>query len=213
TFALLDFGVNRTGFLGFRLRCATPARLYAAFDEVLTDGMVDARRLRCLNVLDVQVEEGEYEVETFEPYTLRYLELAVLDGDCTVEAVTLRRYDNPEARWASFECSDTRLATLFEAARETLAPNALDLLTDCPSRERAGWPCDSFFTARAAHLLTGSTAVERAFLENYVLAPPLPELPAGMLPMNYPADHPNRSEEHTSELQSRENLVCRLLLE
>src|SRR5690606_40725162 len=26
-------------------------------------------------------------------------------------------------------------------------------------------------------------------------------------------DNPNRSEEHTSELQSRENLVCRLLLE
>src|SRR5690606_40346104 len=26
-------------------------------------------------------------------------------------------------------------------------------------------------------------------------------------------DHPERSEEHTSELQSRENLVCRLLLE
>src|SRR5690606_41201219 len=27
------------------------------------------------------------------------------------------------------------------------------------------------------------------------------------------ADRPGRSEEHTSELQSRENLVCRLLLE
>src|SRR5690606_40620075 len=27
------------------------------------------------------------------------------------------------------------------------------------------------------------------------------------------ADTPSRSEEHTSELQSRENLVCRLLLE
>src|SRR5690606_40459890 len=27
------------------------------------------------------------------------------------------------------------------------------------------------------------------------------------------AIHPSRSEEHTSELQSRENLVCRLLLE
>src|SRR5690606_41950797 len=27
------------------------------------------------------------------------------------------------------------------------------------------------------------------------------------------ARHPDRSEEHTSELQSRENLVCRLLLE
>src|SRR5690606_39765786 len=28
-----------------------------------------------------------------------------------------------------------------------------------------------------------------------------------------PTSHPIRSEEHTSELQSRENLVCRLLLE
>src|SRR5690606_39438691 len=28
-----------------------------------------------------------------------------------------------------------------------------------------------------------------------------------------PTAHPIRSEEHTSELQSRENLVCRLLLE
>src|SRR5690606_31244178 len=29
----------------------------------------------------------------------------------------------------------------------------------------------------------------------------------------YHVDNPTRSEEHTSELQSRENLVCRLLLE
>src|SRR5690606_39653382 len=32
------------------------------------------------------------------------------------------------------------------------------------------------------------------------------------LPMVHP-NFPTRSEEHTSELQSRENLVCRLLLE
>src|SRR5690606_41490190 len=40
----------------------------------------------------------------------------------------------------------------------------------------------------------------------------LPELPdqAGSRPVCLP---PARSEEHTSELQSRENLVCRLLLE
>src|SRR5690606_4702194 len=34
---------------------------------------------------------------------------------------------------------------------------------------------------------------------------------AGRFPLE--RDEPNRSEEHTSELQSRENLVCRLLLE
>src|SRR5436309_5965728 len=32
-------------------------------------------------------------------------------------------------------------------------------------------------------------------------------------PQHEPADDRPRSEEHTSELQSRENLVCRLLLE
>src|SRR5690606_40305563 len=32
-------------------------------------------------------------------------------------------------------------------------------------------------------------------------------------PPTTPARQPTRSEEHTSELQSRENLVCRLLLE
>ncbi len=191
-FTLLDFGVNRTGFLGLRLHCTAPTRLYAVFDEILTDdGRVDPYRLRCLNVLDFELAPGDHAVETFEPYTLRFLQLAVLEGACTVEAVTLRRYENPEVARAAFRSGDRRLDTLFEAARATLAPNALDLLTDCPSRERAGWPCDSFFTARAAHLFTGSAAVEQAFLENYLLAPPLAELPEGMMPMNYPADHPN----------------------
>jgi len=191
TFRLLDLGINRTGFIGLRLRCAEPTRLYVLFDEILTGGTVDPRRLRCLNILDCRIEPGTVEVETMEPYTLRYLQLVVLDGACTVEAVRLRTYDNPEADRAAFASGDERLDRLFEAGRETLRQNALDLLMDCPSRERAGWPCDSFFTARAARLLTGSTSVEEAFLENYVLAPQLESLPAGMLPMNYPADHPN----------------------
>src|SRR5699024_12568076 len=40
------------------------------------------------------------------------------------------------------------------------------------------------------------------------------ELPAESLPLDhFPGDFPDRSEEHTSELQSRFDLVCRLLLE
>src|SRR5690606_39435476 len=41
-------------------------------------------------------------------------------------------------------------------------------------------------------------------------------IPARVIPVVDPVQHPEereRSEEHTSELQSRENLVCRLLLE
>src|SRR2546427_2369289 len=36
---------------------------------------------------------------------------------------------------------------------------------------------------------------------------------AGLAQMDVNVDEPGRSEEHTSELQSQSNLVCRLLLE
>lgn len=190
-FHILDLGVNHTGLITLQLRCEEPTRVFALFDEILTHGTVDPRRLRCLNILEIHLQPGVVEVETLEPYTLRYLKLAALEGAVTVEGVSMRTYANPEADRATFACDDTRLARLFEAGRETLRQNAVDLLMDCPSRERAGWPCDSFFTARSAFLLTGNASVEQAFLENYALAPQLESLPDGMLPMNYPADHPN----------------------
>src|SRR3989442_9276414 len=44
--------------------------------------------------------------------------------------------------------------------------------------------------------------------------PPGYPVPQGYGPPGYnPGYNPNRSEEHTSELQSRPHLVCRLLLE
>lgn len=62
---------------------------------------------------------------------------------------------------------------------------------DCPSRERAGWLCDSFFTARVEMDLTGNHLVEDNFLENYLLPEQFPYLPEGMIPMCYPSDHPD----------------------
>jgi alpha-L-rhamnosidase len=60
---------------------------------------------------------------------------------------------------------------------------------DCPSRERAGWLCDSFFTARVAKDMTGGTLIEQNLFENYRLPENFAYLPKGMLPMCYPSDH------------------------
>ena len=57
-----------------------------------------------------------------------------------------------------------------------------------PSRERAGWLCDSFFTARAAQHLLGGHDYETLFLENYARATSFPGLPERMVPMCYPSD-------------------------
>ena len=67
----------------------------------------------------------------------------------------------------------------------------MDVFTDCPGRERAGWLCDSFFIGRVAADLCGNTDMERMFFQNYLLPEHFEALPKGMLPMCYPADHPN----------------------
>ena len=122
---------------------------------------------------------------------MRYLKFLVVDGACELTDVYLREYANPEASRAHFACSDLRLNRIFEAARQTFRQNALDIFMDCPSRERAGWLCDSFFAGRVAFDLCGNTTIEKNFFENYLLPPNFEHLPEGMLPMCYPADHYN----------------------
>jgi alpha-L-rhamnosidase len=100
----------------------------------------------------------------------------------------LREYAHPQVE-AKFVASDPRLNRIFAAGVETFRQNALDIFMDCPSRERAGWLCDSFFTSRVAVDLSGDTRVERNFVENFLLPAKFAFLPDGMLPMCYPADH------------------------
>jgi alpha-L-rhamnosidase len=189
TYQILDFGVNLSGFLGAEITCASPCRLFFAFDEILSQDDVDWKRLGCVNLVGYELRPGAYRVESFEPYTLRYLKLLALEGDCEVRQVYVREYAHPGVWQAHFAASDERLNRLFTAGRETFRQNAVDVFMDCPSRERAGWLCDSFFTARVAADLCGDTRLERNFFENFLLPKEFAHLPAGMLPMCYPADH------------------------
>ncbi len=188
-YSILDFGTNLTGFPGAAIRCERKTRVYLTFDEILSQGDVDFKRLGCASVLTWDLEPGEYRVEAFEPYTMRYVKLISLDSAVEVRGVTLREMANPDVHQAQFSSSDPGLNKLFEAARETYRQNAPDVFTDCPSRERAGWLCDSFFTARVAFDFSGAADIERAFIQNYALPEKFDFLPDGMLPMCYPADH------------------------
>jgi alpha-L-rhamnosidase len=186
---IVDFGCNLTGFLGAKLTCRSKTRLFLTFDEILSNGDVDFKRLGCVNAISYELQPGTYELESIEPYTLRYLKLIVLEGDCAVQNLYLREFAGAGVWQAHFAASDERLNRLFAAGRETFRQNALDIFMDCPSRERAGWLCDSFFTARVAKDLCGDTRIEKNVFENYRLPPKFAFLPDGMLPMCYPADH------------------------
>lgn len=188
-YRILDFGRDLSGFIGARIACRRTARLFFLFDELLSDGDVNFRRdTDVVNILAYDVRPGTYSVESFEPYTLRYLKIVVLDGECAIRGAYLREFANPDATRARLVATDRHVKVLFEAARETYRQNAADLFTDCPGRERGGWLCDSYFTSRTAFALSGNTASEKYFLQNFLLPRSFPGLPPGMLPMVYPGD-------------------------
>ena len=191
SYVLYDHGFCDTGFLGAKVVCRKPGRVYFHFDEVLVNDDVDVSRMswQCVNAVTYDfLEPGEYAIEAFEPNTFRYLK-AMSDGfEGELSDLYVRGYRNGQAGRASFESSDAELNLVFAAACETFVQNAVDALTDCPSRERAGWLCDSFFSGRSERWLTGSNPVERCFLENFAKTSYFPTKEDRFLPMCYPAD-------------------------
>ena len=186
--------INDTGFLRLKVKVTKPGRILVGFDEILVNGKLDfLNRFGCNNIVMWDVKEpGEYTFESFEPYTFKYAEVIMLEGEATVERLEMRTYKNPNATRAC-TLTDPADRKIFEAARETFAQNAVDVFTDCPSRERAGWLCDSYFTGPAEHFFTGKNEIERTFLRNFALAEKFPHLPEGMVPMCYPGDHVNKN--------------------
>jgi alpha-L-rhamnosidase len=188
-FKTLDFGTNLPGFFGAHVTAHAPTKLYFTFDETLTDGDVDFRRLMCDNIIAYTLAPGEYHLETFEPYGLQFLKLMVTAGECEVDHVYLREYAASDVWTAHFSNSDERLNKLFAAGRECFRGNVIDTYQDNPTRERAGWLCDPLFSGRAAPLLTGHTCAERNLFQNYLLPDYFANMPDGMLPPCYPSDH------------------------
>jgi len=188
-FRIFDLGTNLSGFIGGRIEVVKEGRIYITFDEILSDQDIDFKRLACINAVTYYLSPGTYNLETIEPYTLRYLKILMVGGESKISNIYLREYVNPDIDKASFECSDPRLNRIYRAGVETFRQNAVDVFMDCPSRERAGWLCDSYFTSRVAADLSGNTIIEKNFYENFMLPDSFEFLPEGMLPMCYPADH------------------------
>lgn len=160
------------------------------FDEILSNGSVDFLRMNSCNCFVYRMNAGKYRLMNFAPYTMKYLQIVVL-GECIVEQVQFKEYKNSSVLKRIHLPQDTELALIYDAALESFRANALDLFMDCPSRERGGWLCDSYFTSSVEYVLTGKNVIEKAFLENFILNKEFRHIPEGMIPMCYPADHNN----------------------
>lgn len=190
TAVVYSLGRNVTGFMGVRLTVTKDTTMYILFDELLKDnGLINPRRMTSNNAVKYVLAPGKYDLLTFEPYTLQYMQL-VFFGDLPEAETYVKAFENPDTGRVQFTCADKDYEAIFNAARNTFAQNAVDVLTDCPSRERAGWLCDSYFSGQSEPLFTGENIVEQNFLRNYTESD-CTALPKEMVPMCYPSSHPN----------------------
>ena len=183
-------GANETGLFAFDVEFHTPGELYLLFDEVMPEGKMNPFRIGSSNIFMLTALPGTYRIVSAEPYVLQFLRLVSKGGSCTVRDLHLVEIAFPMSKiTAKLKTDDESLRKVFDAAVRTFRANTVDIYMDCPSRERAGWLCDSFFTSRVEKTLSGASAVEQDFLEAFILRESFPAMPKGMLPMCYPSDH------------------------
>lgn len=173
TCAIFDFGTLQLGFLGFTVTCRQPMLLDVIHLEFYNEKEDKNGCIGNTNpVTRLYLPAGTTRFLSMEPALVRHLKFYFRGlGDCSVQDIHVREYCYPDEGHGAFQCSDDDINRLYGAARKTLLYNTLDIFMDCPERERGGWLCDSLWTARSAALLLGDLSVEKAFLENFLLAP------------------------------------------
>ncbi len=190
-YAIYKLPYEASGFLKLDVSCKGDVLLYVMFDELLCDGKVSFTRMDCANAVKFVLPDGEHSLQLFEVYSMQYVQIAVVQGDCTVNSVSMTELKHPPIYVPKMKSE--RLQKIADAAANTFRQNAVDIFMDCPSRERAGWLCDSFFSGRTEAFAAGNSLVEKSFLENFLHEESYGFLPEGMLPMCYPADHYDRN--------------------
>ena len=195
TYADIVFDRNTTGIYEFDLETESDGDLFILFAEVLRDGQIYLGSLPSThNVLTVSAKAGKYHVQCAMPHTMKYVRIQATESSMKVSGLHIHHIAYPmTAINTRYNGDDAAMKRIYDAAVETFRANSVDIYMDCPSRERAGWLCDSFFTSRVERVLTGKSILERAFLQNFILPERFEYLPKGMLPMCYPSDHPNEN--------------------
>lgn len=188
-YVTVDMEHIECGYICISGKALSSADIVVGFSELCDPCDFQFTNVNCQNVIEYFVEDGvEFSEQSFEPYTCRVAIIMARGGDVRIDGFALCRHEFDRSRFIKRQIKDGELAEIYAAAESTFAHNVTDIYMDCPSRERAGWLCDSYFTARAEYFLTGGSVVEDAFLENYCLYENDGSFPEGVLPMCYPSD-------------------------
>lgn len=185
--SLYRFSKSYCGKLKIKIKVLDRTNLWLTYDDVLVEGNIKFNREQIIHGMKWTLQEGEYTLYSQEIYSAKYVQV-ILDGEAEITSVSMICIENPDTEAFIPPDMDKELQIIVRAAQNTFKHNAYDIFTDTPSRERAGWLCDSYFMGKAEQFFTGKNIVEKNFLENYLLYKNEVFRHKGIMPMCYPAE-------------------------
>ena len=192
TLELWDLGKIETGFISVKLNAKTDSRIILIYaEQKYEDGRPNPSHAAATNCIEWKLPAGEHSLRSFDAYTVMGMEIMITDGEVEICEVGVTECAFSARKIKPYEVKDPELALVYQAAIDTFRHNAVDIYMDCPSRERAGWLCDSYYTSQVEYYLTGKTQVEDEFLNNYLTSGGAREDLGGMIEMCYPATSSN----------------------
>ena len=189
-YVLFEMNTDNSGFIMNDIIAEEDSSVYLFFTEYnYKNSLIFESLVAQTGIVKYNLKKSDkpYRIESFETYTFKHIGIAVLKGKISAAKPKIREYSYPLYKNTVFKSDNEKFNNIFAAAANTFRQNTLDVYMDCPGRERGGWLCDSYFTAKSERIFAGNSDVENAFLSNFTMAKEFSNLPVGMLPHNYPS--------------------------
>ncbi|MCT9821357.1 glycoside hydrolase family 78 protein [Microbacterium sp. W1N] len=175
---LIDFGQNASGWVSLDDLGPAGARTILEYGEFrdaegdLSTAHLDSVRPGEPPMVFVQRDEviSSGTGEPFEPrhtvHGFQYVRVTRDAGGFDPARISMRIVHTDFARTGTFSCSAPELTRLHEIADWSFRGNAVDIPTDCPTRERLGWTGDFQIFAPTATRLYDVSGFTRKWLQS-----------------------------------------------
>ena len=174
---VLDFGQNMAGFVRFTVSGCAGQTVRMVHGEVLDQrgnftvkNLGESKLLKLGQELVYDLKDG---TQTYEPRFLicgfRYVRLVGWPEEvqpANFEAVAV--YSDCKTT-GEFECSNPKINRLVKNVQWSQKSNFVDIPTDCPQRERAGWTGDINVFMECANLLADTRKFITKWLKDVIL--------------------------------------------
>jgi alpha-L-rhamnosidase len=172
---VIDFGQNIAGFVRMRVSGVRGMTVRLQHSEVLDqDGNFTLSYLKIIgNSLMEQADEYTLRgdgLETYEPHFsvhgFRYVKVEGYPGPLDPANFTAFAVYSDMKKTGSFECSNPKINQLHKNITWSMKGNFLDIPTDCPTRERAGWTGDAQIFVHTGSILMNGAAFYSKWIQD-----------------------------------------------